>query len=151
MLPSHFIGYLDRASGNELMHLIRECVKRLNGPQFVIREFDYYLIQELVGMDDRILARMIELVSFPNSAIPIHWDKFVKALEESEGQTDFQIKAKKIIKDLGAKFSVSETYYKESEDYVKAMYESFGVNINKNLDTGGDFIVLLNGNELASK
>ena len=62
-------------------------------------ELGYYLIQELVTMPDRELAKRIELAIWKDSPVPEEetLNKFIKAIEESENESDFAWKAREIL------------------------------------------------------
>jgi hypothetical protein len=54
-------------------------------------EFEYYLLSELVGMPNRVLAQQIELLIWNKSPIPNEpiLEKFLEMLRESEGPEEF--------------------------------------------------------------
>jgi hypothetical protein len=112
-----------------------------------LSEMDYYLIQELVEMPDRQLASMIELCSFPTSCVPKHWNKFVEAIEESKDPDDFYRLAREVIKNLGAKFAVSEAYWHQAQDDVRQKLLENNI-ISSPLSHSGNNVVLLNAPEL---
>lgn len=63
----------------------------LNPPHIFTSELGYYVIAELVTMEDRDLAKRIELFIWPNSplVIPARILALVKAIAESECEEDF--------------------------------------------------------------
>jgi hypothetical protein len=113
------------------------------------KESEYLLLQELICMEDRIVAAMIELVCFPTSYKPSkHFDEIVTLLEQTEDNEEFCIKAKDYIKKIGAKFSISESVLHESFDLVKEKFLSIGIMI-ENIDLSqGAPVVLLNARDI---
>jgi hypothetical protein len=66
----------------------------------ITTEFGYYLIAELVTMEDRILAQKIELDIWACSPTPraSRLQSYISALKESENDSDFYIMAEQIVK-----------------------------------------------------
>jgi hypothetical protein len=66
-------------------------------------EFEYYLLSELIGMPNRVLAQQIELLIWNKSPIPNEpiLEKFLEILRESEGSEEFYEMSEKYISGIG--------------------------------------------------
>jgi hypothetical protein len=73
-------------------------------------DFEYYLVSELIGMSDRVLAQQIELLIWNRSPTPNEpiLEKFLEMLRESEGPEEFYEMCRKYISGItGIKWHVS--------------------------------------------
>jgi hypothetical protein len=117
-----------------------------------INEREYYLLSELVQMDDRALANMIELIIFPTSPTPHdkHLNAFCTFLEESESPSNFRLRAKAYIKKIGARFTISESRMQEVEDLIRFGLLLIGYTSKEGSGEGSFPIMLENAREIAA-
>lgn len=113
-------------------------------------EPDYLLLQELNDMEDRVLAKKIELCSFPIGPDGRHWDKFVACLMASESLEEFVELAEALILKLGAKFSQSESLEAEALEAVRERIIAEG-GLAPHVPVNGVCLILLNGPHVASQ